>query len=79
MTTPTNPLYFRDQNLFVCKAKILEIILKPEQKLIEVVLDQTCCYPKGGGQPGDQGAIESYDENQELIFQGKILNCFYDL
>jgi len=36
-----------------------------------VVLDQTAFYPKGGGQPPDEGLIIKNDEEFEVVYVGK--------
>lgn len=50
----TRLLYYEDPSLFVFKAKVLKVI---NQKL--VILDQTCFYPRGGGQEPDFGYINA--------------------
>lgn len=42
------PLYFRDSKTLKNNAKVLRA-KQIEDNAWEVVLDQTCCYPKGGG------------------------------
>ncbi len=53
----THLIYMEDFNLLEAKAKV-ESVLKENDRDV-VVLDQTIFYPQGGGQPFDQGVIES--------------------
>jgi alanyl-tRNA synthetase len=50
----TTPLYYKDPFQKECQGKVVGVI---EGKF--VVLDQTCFYPEGGGQPGDIGVLET--------------------
>jgi alanyl-tRNA synthetase len=50
----TVPLYYKDPFQKVCQGKVLGVV---DGKF--VVLDQTCFYPEGGGQPGDIGKLET--------------------
>ncbi len=55
----TNLLYMEDMARLTCEAKILSITEENGKSVI--VLDQTVFYPQGGGQPYDQGTINSQD------------------
>ncbi len=55
--SPTKLLYLEDLRLLKISVVILEV-LKGNGKDV-LVLDQTVFYPQGGGQPYDQGMIES--------------------
>ena len=58
----TEFLYLQDHYLKEFDAKILEI---PDSR--SVVLDRTAIYPKGGGQPSDQGIISIKDGTRYTI------------
>jgi misacylated tRNA(Ala) deacylase len=55
-STPTDELAARDSYLAVAEGTIREIVGNG------VVLDRTPFYVRGGGQPGDTGAIKSHDD-----------------
>ena len=55
--TTTEPLYYEDQYMREFEARILKVV---DQEF--VVLDRTCFFPEGGGQPPDSG---------HLTFDGK--------
>jgi alanyl-tRNA synthetase len=48
----TEPLYYKDQYMKEFEATVLKVINNEY-----VVLDKTCFYPEGGGQPADNGHL----------------------
>jgi alanyl-tRNA synthetase len=63
----TEMLYYTDVYLKEFNAKVLKIINDTY-----VVLDKTCLYPEGGGQPTDQGWLISDDKKFEVVDVQKI-------
>jgi alanyl-tRNA synthetase len=63
----TETLYYTDTYLREFNAKVLKIIND-----VYVVLDQTCLYPEGGGQPADHGWITAGDAKYEVVDTQKI-------
>lgn len=51
----TTPLYYEDPYLKVFEAEVLKVI--DLEGFSYVVLDRTCFFPEGGGQPGDEGYL----------------------
>ena len=63
----TEELYYRDQYMASFEAKILKIF-----KDKYVVLDRTCFYPEGGGQPADIGFLEFDGGKVEIVDVQKV-------
>ncbi|MFX1409283.1 MAG: alanyl-tRNA editing protein [Promethearchaeota archaeon] len=62
----TNALYMDDSYLKIWKAKIVSV---KDDKYI--ILNQTAFYPKGGGQPWDEGFIIKNGEKFRVVYVGK--------
>lgn len=62
----TEALYMKDSYLKKWDAKVLSV---KDDKY--VILDRTAFYPKGGGQPWDEGTIIKGDENFKVVYVGK--------
>jgi alanyl-tRNA synthetase len=58
----TEPLYYADTYMREFDAKVLSII-----NGVYVVLDQSCFYPEGGGQPADHGWINAGNTMYEVV------------
>lgn len=59
---PTEALYYIDAYIKEFEAKVLKIINDNN-----VVLDRTCFYPEGGGQPADQGWLTFGDKKVQVV------------
>ena len=59
---PTKLLYLEDMTMLTADATVLDVQKENDKDV--VVLDQTCFYPQGGGQPYDQGIIETADDRK---------------
>ncbi|GEM_PF-278038 len=53
----TKLLYLENFTLLECEAKVIAVENENGRDIL--ILDQTCFYPQGGGQPYDKGIIES--------------------
>ena len=63
----TETLYYTDTYMREFDAKVLKIISG-----VYVVLDQTCFYPEGGGQPADHGWLNAGSEKYDVVDTQKI-------
>ena len=63
----TVPLYYQDQYMTHFEATIQEVI---ESEF--VVLEKTCFFPEGGGQPADSGRIEFDGKEAEIVDVQKV-------
>ena len=58
----TEKLYYKNQFLTTCKAKLIEINEKG------LIFDKTVAYPEGGGQIGDSGILIREKTKEEIEF-----------
>ncbi|MEM2937557.1 MAG: alanine--tRNA ligase [Candidatus Bathyarchaeia archaeon] len=63
----TEALYYKDQYMKEFEAKVLKVIGNEY-----VILDKTCFYPEGGGQPADSGYLMFDGEKVEVIDVQKV-------
>jgi alanyl-tRNA synthetase len=63
----TEMLYYKDQYMKVFEAKVLKVVGDDY-----VVLDKTCFYPEGGGQPADSGYLTFGKTRSEVIDVEKV-------
>ncbi len=63
----TVPLYYKDPFQKEFQGKVIAIL---DNKF--VVLDQTCFYPEGGGQPGDIGVLQTSGGSIKVIDTQKV-------
>jgi alanyl-tRNA synthetase len=58
----TEQLYYQDQYMRDFEAKVLKVVDNEY-----VVLDRTCFYPEGGGQPADSGYLKAGGKKAEVL------------
>jgi len=68
----TIPLYYQDVNQLEFKARVIGKV-EIDQRL-GVILDQTCFYPEGGGQPSDQGVLDEIPVYDVQKIKGDIIH-----
>jgi alanyl-tRNA synthetase len=66
---PTEQLYYTDPYVKEFNAVVLRVVGREF-----VVLDRTCFFPEGGGQPADHGFLESDDARVRVVDAQKIAN-----
>lgn len=54
-----------DFNIETCNAKVLDISNTDDEQ-VDIILDQTCFYPRGGGQDWDLGVISNNGKSTEI-------------
>lgn len=64
---PTVALFYEDQYMKEFEAKVVRVINKEF-----VVLDRTCFFPEGGGQPADSGHFTFGDKKAEVVDVQKV-------
>jgi alanyl-tRNA synthetase len=64
---PTEQLYYTDAYMREFDAKVLRVISSKY-----IVLDKTCFYPEGGGQPADQGRLSVGTSKYDVVDVQKI-------
>lgn len=64
----TDPIYLTDPYKINMQACVLDVSLEKEG-VYKLILDQTVFYPMGGGQPTDQGTLETEDGISMSVYQ----------
>ena len=65
----TDMLYLQDFDVESCTAKVLSISTSTEEPTmgkIDIILDRTCFYPRGGGQDWDQGIFTNGNSTADI-------------
>lgn len=70
MSHQTRRLYFEDAYQTEFTARVLGT--RRHRDRPAVILDQTCFYPEGGGQPSDRGSLAGHSVIEVLEHQGEI-------
>ena len=71
MTEKTKRLYFEDPYQVEFEAKVKKSLLYEGNPAL--ILDQTCFYPEGGGQPADKGTLDGipvihvFEQNDRIV------------
>jgi len=72
MAERTERLYFKDAYQVEFEARVIKRTLHKGKPAL--VLDQTCFYPEGGGQPADEGTLNGIQVIAVLEENGEILH-----
>jgi alanyl-tRNA synthetase len=72
MIVETKRLYFNDPYQWEFSAKIIDRLR--HNNFPAIVLDRTCFYPEGGGQPSDKGTINGMEIREVIEHEGRILH-----
>lgn len=68
----TEKLYYQDSTQTTFTATVVECL--PRKEGFAIVLDRTCFYPEGGGQPGDQGFLNQIPVTDTHEKEGRVLH-----
>ena len=68
----TEKLFYQDPYLRKFEAVVEECA--PWKKGFAVVLDRTCFYPEGGGQPGDRGTLGGVAVTDTREAEGQVIH-----
>lgn len=68
----TEKLYYQDSTQTTFTATVVECL--PRKEGFAIVLDRTCFYPEGGGQPGDQGTLNDIPVTDTHEKDGQVLH-----
>ena len=68
----TEKIYYQDAHQAAFQARVLSC--QPGKHGYDVVLDRTCFYPEGGGQPGDTGFLSGVRVTDTHERDGKIVH-----
>src|SRR5258706_14146631 len=61
----TQLIYLENFDVLSCSAQVVETRANEDGR-VDITLDQTCFYPRGGGQDWDRGTITSIDGLTEV-------------
>lgn len=72
MTETTRRLYFEDPYQVEFEARVIDRMIFQDKPAL--VLDKTCFYPEGGGQPADKGTLNGIQVTHVFVEDNRILH-----